>query len=62
MLISNLHQGAGEQTARRFNNHSWGQSRALSIPDRMTDVGLGSHGTGASYTAAEETLASAEGI
>lgn len=28
----------------------------------MTDVGPGSDGTGANYTAAEETLASEEGI
>lgn len=62
VLVSNLHQGAIEQPACRINSHSWGRSRALRLPDRMTDVGLGRNGTGANYKAAEATLASEEGI
>lgn len=62
VLVFNLHQGAKEQTACRINNHSRGRSRALRLPDRMTDVGLGSNGTGANYKTSEATSASEEGI
>lgn len=62
VLVSNLHQGAKERTACRINNHSWETARALRSPDRMTDVGLGSDGTGANPKAAQATLASEEGI